>query len=217
MKSAPVSAFTKVDLIVVIATVAFLFVLLTYAYPRLRPPRSSRINCVSNLKQVGLGFRMWSNDHGDLFPWQVPAAEGGTKEFANLPYPALHFTVVSNELNSPVILRCSFDAARTRATSWQTPLALHLSYFAGIDADETKPSTFLAGDRSISTNSSSNPGLLTIDKASRVGWTTEIHKHGGNIGLADGSVFQSTTETLQKPTKTALDKSVNGTIRLSIP
>ena len=107
MKTVRTHAFTKIDLAILIATVGMLTVWALYVGPRIWPrPRASRVNCTSNLKQIGLAFRMWSNDHGDQFPWQTPAADGGTKEFAGLPIAVIHFIIISNELNSPKILTC---------------------------------------------------------------------------------------------------------------
>ena|ERR1700722_13592967 len=54
-------ALTLIELLVIIAVIAIFFVLLI-------PPGSAkgkavRINCASNLKQVGLAFRIWEGDN----------------------------------------------------------------------------------------------------------------------------------------------------------
>jgi hypothetical protein len=174
-------AFTRIDLAILIATVGMIAVWVLYVAPRMwaRPRRSNRINCTSQLKQVALGFRMWSNDHGDQFPWQVPVADGGTKEFANLPSPEIHFIAVSNELNSSKILTCSKDTKRARTNSWQGFTRANLSYFVGHDADEAKPNTILSGDRNVSTNSSILAGILTVQDAGKLRWqSTSISAPG---------------------------------------
>jgi hypothetical protein len=61
--------------------------------------RAKRINCVSNMKQIGLALRMWANDNKDVFP--------------------MDFLSASNEMNTPKILTCSGDSARVRANNWQ--------------------------------------------------------------------------------------------------
>ena len=77
--------------------------------------KASRIRCVSHLKQIGLAFRMWSNDHGDKFPWDVAASATngpGTKEFAGSGEVWRHFLAISNELNTPKVLACPTDRER---------------------------------------------------------------------------------------------------------
>jgi len=220
MNRKSLSAFTKLDVMIVVGTLVMLAVWLTYTQRRgMRAPRmgAARVNCASNLKQVGLGFRMWANDHGDRFPWQVPAAEGGTKEFAQLPYATLHYVIVSNEFNSPKILTCVADQNRVRTNNWEVPLHLSLSYFAGLNADETKPATILSGDRNISTNSSIMSGLLTVQDTNQLQWTTDVHYKQGNIGLADGSVVQLTSFHLPKRASAEVTALSNRPVRLVIP
>lgn len=206
-------AFTRWDSLICLATVIMLVVALPYLPFRPRARGGSRINCASNLKQVGLGFRMWSNDHDERFPWEVPAGEGGTKEFAHSPYAAIHFTLVSNEFNSPKILTCRSDTNRIRTNIWDVPLHSSLSYFAGVTASEANPASFLSGDRNVSTNSSMLAGLLTVENAEEVQWTKDIHQHAGNLGFADGSIQQSASVGLRNAFKTAFEKATNKTIR----
>lgn len=60
--------------------------------------RATSVSCVSNLKQIGLAARMYSNDHNDTFP----------KDFLSM----------SNELYSPKVLHCPADKSKTRAADW---------------------------------------------------------------------------------------------------
>src|SRR6266545_1402383 len=113
----PRGGFTGWDLLIILATVALAAGVLLPALARSKS-KSARLNCVSYLKQVGLAFRMWSNDSGDKFPWRVSTNQGGTLELAESGDPLPHFQAVSNELNTPKVLACGFDTTRARVASF---------------------------------------------------------------------------------------------------
>ena len=71
------SGFTLIELLVVIAIIAILAGLLLPALARAKA-KANRAKCLSNLKQMNLGFRIFSNDNGEKFPWSVAVADGGS-------------------------------------------------------------------------------------------------------------------------------------------
>jgi len=205
--------FTVLDLIIVLATVMLVVLLLPmFAWHGDRVP-AARIHCVSNLKQVGLGFRMWSADHGEKFPMAISSAKGGSLEFLSAEEVFRHFTAASNEIHSPKVLACTSDLGRKQTTNFATLSNRNLSYFVGLDADEHDPQTILSGDRNISTNGSMVSGILPLTGKPAVSWTKEIHVHRGNIGLADGSVQQVSDAALMSQ----INSSTNLSARLAIP
>lgn len=158
------SGFTLVDLAMVLASLALLivvFLLLNPSQPNGRC-RAARISCVNNLKQVGLAYRIWSNDHEDRFPWQLPLNKGGIvpdstqvgSDFGELVHA---FLAISNELTVPKILVCPSDT-KQKATGFELAASIpfggrglrnssaNLTYMVGWDADETRPQTILSGD-----------------------------------------------------------------------
>lgn len=207
-----VDAFSFGGLLVMIAVIAILAALLLPALAKAKS-KAKRINCMNNLKQVGLGFRLFSNDHDDLFPMALSTNKGGTMEFAAGASVFRHFQAISNELVNPKVLACPEDN-RSPATSFRNLENANVSYFVGLDADETKPQRLLSGDRNLSINGVPiATGLISIKKGDEVEWTREMHNGAGNIGLSDGSVMQGTSSVLQNQ----LRQSGLGVTRLAVP
>jgi hypothetical protein len=217
-----IGGFTGWDALICAGTA----LLLVTSLPALIPSRgckapAARISCVSKLKQINLAFRMWANDHGDQFPWEVTSegTNGGTKEFVLTGETWRHFQAVSNELNSPKVLACPSDS-RKPASDWTSfTNHSHLSYFVGLDADETKPQTILTGDRNL-TSPTAKPvkGVLALAATDRAEWTQQLHKGQGNLGLADESAMQvNNAVSLGKQFQAAFNSTTQAVFRLALP
>jgi prepilin-type N-terminal cleavage/methylation domain-containing protein len=222
-------AFTLIELLVVIAIIAILAAMLLPALAAAKR-KAQKINCVNNLKQVGLAFRIWEGDNGDKFPMSISSQAGGAMEFVasyNNPTPAnpnvpMVFGCMSNELSTAKVVYCPSDSVRQQGSSlFALPgnngafTTTNCSYFVCGDSADSYPQMILSGDRNIGTTVNLN-GVAQSPPLSGYGkwvtgnpywsWTTgDLHLKTGNLGLSDGSVQTTTIAALQ----TSLSNATN--------
>ena len=197
--------FTGWDVLILLTTVVLLMGLVFLANGPSERARAPRIQCVSNLKQIALAFRMWSNEHEDQFPMTVSSSKGGAAEAVLGGDPVPAYLVVSNELNSPKLLLCPSDKERgPRATVFKGLSTRNISYLIGVDAAETNAAAILIADRNILVpGEDQSEGLFTIAAWQGAEWSPKIHNQQGNIAFADGSALQATQNGLQKALRNA--------------
>jgi prepilin-type processing-associated H-X9-DG protein len=107
-------------------------------------------NCVNNMKQIGLGFRMWAGDNGDLNPYKIHTNHGGTMELCDRDKNGLdrnswqHLLVLSNELNTPRVLVCPKDPQHKYVDDWAHLGPASVTYLVYSGIDDTNPTNVLA-------------------------------------------------------------------------
>ncbi len=189
--------FTLVEMLVVIGIIAILAAMLLPALSKSKG-KAQRVGCVSNIKQIGTGIILWSQDHEGNFPWLVQPTNDGSY---GLDKAWQHFAVLSNELVTPKVLHCLSDKQRQIADGFGGANGLAtlqdgaLSYAIGTEASEGNPSMHLVVDRNINGKDNMRCRVAGILSASTTlnpfnggtGWSAETHPNEGNMALADGS------------------------------
>lgn len=189
-------AWALTDLLVAF-TIVLLAGLTGFATMSKQSAKARRIQCVANLQKVGLAERVFAADHQDAFPQHFATNFGGTGELTKHSVLAAHFLARSNELSSPIFLQCPTDT-RTPARDFASLTSQNISYFLGLDADEIRPQSVLAGDRNLTTNGVAvGPGVFNFTNKVALGYSPTMHNGSGNVVLGDGSVQQMSGERLR--------------------
>lgn len=189
---------------------AVLSLLLGVVLPALAHDRvhSTRILCVNNLRQLGVGFQIWGNDHNDTLPQETAVSDGGTMRHSLAANVWLHLAWISNEVSSPRIYFCPSDTGQAATEFTLSPEVGYLhsnlrnaasSYFLGYTGlySLNRPDRVVAGDRNVATAgpagcSRFNTALIVLRPlpADVARWTDGLHGPAGNVLTYDGQVLQ---------------------------
>ena len=230
------SGVTLLETLVCIAIVAIIGAVLL---PKLSRSITTqrRLACISNLKNLGLGFRTFALDHAGAYPWRVAVSNGGFELPAVGTVPAamnsvfFAFASISNETSTPRILRCPADRERRLTIhsfqdgpSFGALAATQPSYFVGTDVTGEEYSSILSGDRNLLVKAAGLDGItaanynqITTIRASdvrsglpsNIEWGSSMHNHCGNLLDGSGGVGQLTSSRVRESFEDAFKAKSN--------
>ena len=94
----------------------------------------TKVQCIVSLKQIGLAFRVWSDDHHNQFPFNLSTNQGGTMEYCDRDTNGFdrnafrHLTIMSNELSSTRVLLCPSEKLEQLAVDFDHLAATNVTY-----------------------------------------------------------------------------------------
>ena len=114
-------AFTLIELLVVIAIIAILAAILFPVFAQARE-KARAISCLSNLKQVGIGLMMYTQDYDETYPiaaWQKVTGTGSNGRPTYAPTTTATCTwaaILQPYIKSGGIFQCPSDSRPTTVT-----------------------------------------------------------------------------------------------------
>jgi prepilin-type N-terminal cleavage/methylation domain-containing protein/prepilin-type processing-associated H-X9-DG protein len=193
-------AFTLVELLTVIAIIGILAAMLLPVLSKAKA-RAMRIQCVNNLRQTGIAYHLFANDHNGKFPTQVSTKDGGSLEFVIAGYQIRgryyfayqHFRPLASELGTPKLFACPADLERWPATNFNQFNDWNVSYVIGLLTNSSPPDAILVADRDFP----ACPSLVYYEcytipcPVIFKHWGPILHERKGNMLFADAHVEES--------------------------
>jgi len=210
------AAFTRIELMAVLFIIFVLISLvIPYGTPNVRK-QALRVYCLGNLKQVGVAYQLWANDHQNRLPAAEAASDGGWRDLlAEMNQGSncwTNYVIMASEMGRGTRSYVCPEDERQPPLESVSPSVTNMlrsntnvSYFVGVSANYSAPWLLLGGDRNLGRKSApgdfgfspmegqgNDVAIQTNAQVDPLTWGKKMHSRGlrgaiGNVLLTDGS------------------------------
>lgn len=210
------TAFTLIELLVVIAIIALLAAILFPVFGRARE-NARRSSCQSNLKQIALGVKQYTQDYDERFP-NVPTtapADSPGWAYAIQPYVKSEqlFQCPSDTISPP-------DATTIPTLLGRAATAGFSDYYINYNLDTGTgglSEAALTYSSNTILNGETNGGSANANFSSPPANSSSKHLEGANYSFADGHVKWLRREGVKSSSASTCNAAVNGTAAVNAP